>query len=350
MTPSRRQPRPIDDPESGLALFVVLVVVMVLSVLVTQLSITTKIEERISEQHQGFLESSYSLQSIARRIASLIHEDWTADLEEVMGGDEEGGDMAGLGADPTAGAGQGAASQGAASNTPLDTMHEDWRHRQAEPLNEWQIEYRIVDGESRLSLQHIFWYVQIEDDPQNPKESDKTLWQAALRSSDPDADPEESTEADVVAAVTDSDAPPEEAPPEIIQEFQLPSEERIEKTTYMLARLVEAIVLYNADYGFPYFDPPSPDAAAEAIVEWTLERMRDESTRRIRSLEPLKDLEDVGWELFNGPPIPEGEEDEENADFADFGIDGLDGEFGRMGAGFGDGSIPGYEEVDGGVV
>ncbi len=327
--------------EEGIALFVVLVVVIVLTVLVTQLAVTTKIEERISLQHQGFLESTYSLQSVARRLASLLLEDWTADIEG-SGGEEDpmaGGDPGGVGGLGGAGGDQ----QPTESADPIDSRHEDWRHLQEEPLNEWQIEYQINDGESRISLQHIFWYSTIEDDGQNPTPEFKTLWMAAMLSPDPDDEEDDPLDETTPATPPGDGETADDEEPAIIREFQIPSEERIEKTKVMVSRLVEGIIDYNSAHDFTYFDTPSPDAAAEAICEWAIERMRDESSRRIRRLEPLKDLPDIGWELFNGPADPQAEADEEDAEELGAGFGGSLDEFDDFG------TIPGYEDLDDGV-
>ncbi|MCA8960567.1 MAG: hypothetical protein KDC38_08640 [Planctomycetes bacterium] len=336
------------DSDAGVALFVVLVVVVVLSVLVTQLALSTKIEERISEQHQGFLGASYSLSAAARRVLSLICEDWTADLEEQQGGSATdplggAGSGAGTGADPGGAGDGGSAADG--STTPIDSRFEDWRLPIQESLNDWDMEIRVTDGESRLSVQLIFWYVQIEDDPQNPTDSQKTLWTAAMQSpTEEEDDPGTGGTGGTGDPPAAGEDPPEPEESELILEFNLPSDDRVEKTKVMVSRLIEAVIDYNIQNGFPYDDTPNPEAAAEAICEWVLDRLQDDNTRRIRRIDALKDLEAVGWELFHGPVDPkeiEAEEERRESGFAEeldrFGTQEL-------------GGIPGTEETEDGVI
>lgn len=276
--------------QAGIALFVVLVVAVVVMVVVTQLTFTSKIEERVSENRKGFLELSYSLQSVARDVMLRIYNDWVADLDQAEGG-ESGtgtGGTSGTTAPVPLGSGMGGGMNTASAGGPVDARHEqEWAHRYQVQINGIDVEVEISDGESRLNVNHLFDYVQIEAEAE-----------------------------DTVGTVTDATAPPidetgiNEDPLLVTdEEYEPPSEERIELTRDMLSWLVEAVVAYNLDWGFEYVDLPRPDAVADAIVDFVLSRQAIEETRRFHRTDFIRAL--VGPELYYGPLDPYAEEDAE---------------------------------------
>lgn len=337
--------------EGGIALFVVLVVVVVLSIVIFQLTYTTKIEESIAENRKGFLELSYSLQSIARDVLVRLHDDWSQDIDgesaeepAATGGTGTGGPAGappGLG--PGAGAGAGDAASGTTSEAAVavDTRHEDsWAHPYQQSINGADVEVRILDGEGRFDLNQLFWYVVI-DEEDNPSTT-------AVGTDDPGGagaglDP---------AAPDDSDEDTDENNDDEFEEDEepVPSDERIEMTKLMLARLIEAVVNQNEEYGFYYEeeDLDSPDLIAEEIVQMLLEEEKDEFLR----VDALRLV--TQRELYYGPADPRDEEEDEEEDFEDdFGDDrrssgyrGFGDEFGAEGE-FGLGGLDGLDESSG---
>ncbi len=308
-------PAPEFHPESGIAMFVVMVVIAVLAVLVSQLTVTTKVEERIAISRRQQVEVELSFQAVARIVMNKIYEDWVEDKEAGLEGDDGTGG-AGAPAGPGSGTRGGAGGLGggsgdddedAQSGTPsgeFDFRHDDWRHRFTESLNEVEVEIEIVDGESCIDLNHLFWYVTIPDDPQNPGDS----LENALP--DDDSSTEGTSSLTSTTAGTDPLAGDDPTEQEDLPEFEFPSEERIEKTVIMLAKLVEAVIDTNQLNGYDYYEVPNPDTVADAIVNWVLQRFEDEETRQIWSLQGIEQLDVISYELMHGPALPEDELEE----------------------------------------
>jgi len=106
---------------------------------------------------------------------------------------------------------------------------------------------------------------------------------------------------------------------------------------------------YNEEYGFDYNETPNPSAVAEAIVTMVHQRVLDENQRRIRSLDSIRRLEEITWELFYGPIDPETLEEESDG-FDDLGIDSQIGDISEIIPGtFAGLESAGYELEDGGV-
>lgn len=298
-----------------MALFIVLIVVVVLSVVIAQLSITTKVEEQIVESQKGYLEISYSFQSVCRTVMSTLYQDWVDDQSEAETGEDPtgAGGLGGGAGGQTPGASQGlpgtgtsGAGAGAGTTTDpdgvahFDGRHDPWREELRENLNEVEVTIRIRDGESAIDLNELFWYVWIEDDPDNRGQSSgaDVIEDATEGAGEPDPLRADGTE-------TESELEDEE------EEFVPPTEERIERTIEMLARIIESMIEYNNEANFVYEYEPDPDSAAQAIVEWVETRLQDPELRPIRSLDGIRNLEAISWELYNGPVDPEAEEREE---------------------------------------
>lgn len=337
------------DPKArqrGIALFIVVIIVTVLSVVVYQLTNSTKIEESIALNRKGFMKLSYSLQSVAREVIVRLHEDWTQDIEgDQSGGEEEGGGGAGAGGTsgmPGLSGGAAGGGEEAQSTAPIDSRHETtWAHTTQQQINDVEVEIRILDGEGRLDLNQLFWYVVVAEEDQSDLATVDGSDPTEIGGTTPDpTDPEGSTE--------EEDEEDEET-----EGYELPSDERVELTREMLVRLVEAVIDYNQDFEFYYEDSPSAETAAEEIVNYVLNRVNDDELGPIFRVEVLKPL--VGSELYYGPRDPaedeEGDEDDDGDDeprSSGFGaqdvLEGL-GYTGELGLD----EASGYEETDEGV-
>ncbi|MFN0059087.1 MAG: hypothetical protein ACKVX7_11565 [Planctomycetota bacterium] len=309
--------------DRGMALFIVLLVVVVLTILISQLVITTKIEEQVAHNNRGYLEMSYTLQATVRSTLHKVYEDWSNDIEDGAGSGDPTGGGGGAGdiAPPpvTPGAGATAAT--------FDSRHEEFMRLHREQLNDVNIELRMNDGEGRLSLNDLFRYVTTEDpdDPLNPTQ---------VGGVPPTTPPIPPTPSDPTAPPTDDPDDDEE-----VEEYILPSTERIELTKEMVSRLVQHVIDHNRQIGFDYEETPVADVVAAQIVDWVLDRVSDEATRRIRSMKEMRQLPAMTSELWNGPRDPEEVAREADPD-AEFAED----PFENFMDGFGGESIPGFLE------
>ncbi len=298
--------------QEGMALFVVLVLVLVLTVLITQLVFVTKVEERISRNRQGFVSLSYALQAGARQVLQNLSTDLMEDLgyfddeallDDALGLVGGGGSTAGgTGAPGTSldgglteggpNSGGGAAGSGSGNPDRVDTRHDSWAYPLEDSINEVQVSGQIIDGESCIDLNHIFDLAALSDE-EEPEEGAEEL----------DEQAQAAAEAAGVGNLLDSEEDPDE--------YLAPDQETVDEAETMLQRLIEAVIDYNMEYDFEYYDVPDPGTAAASIVTMVYERALDEQTRRIRSLDSIRVLDGVSWELFNGPTDPELEEQEE---------------------------------------
>jgi len=293
-----------------MALFIVLITVLVLTIVIFQLTFTTKVEERISQNRQGFLEMNVALLAVARSgimaLETDLMEDFGYATEE--GTEEESATPAPPGPSPDPGE-----EEGEKEEEHYDTRHEGWAHLQNEQVNDVRVELRILDGEGRLDLNHLFEYAQR---PEEEEESEEP----------PEGPPGAPGE-------------PEEPLPEE-EEYVPPTPEEIEDAELVLSRLIEALILSNQESGFDYLDDlPDPQLAAREIVAWVSDRQSEPETRLIRSLEELRAVDGVTWELFHGP-TPAEDEEKEGDDESD-PLASLAEEFGEM---------PGFEQTDEGVL
>ncbi|MGE4618769.1 MAG: hypothetical protein AAEJ04_03055 [Planctomycetota bacterium] len=309
-------------PQEGMALFVVLVLVLVLTVIITQLVFVTKIEERISRNRQGFVSLSYALQSGARQVLQNLSSDMMEDLgyfdaeeleDEFSGQGSTGGSGAGTSLPgglslPGGGGGGGGGAEASGGNEIVDTRHDSWAYPLQDSINEVQISGQVIDGESCIDLNYIFELAAFSEDEDEEEEN-------------PDELDEEAQAAAEAAGI--SDLLEDE---ELIEEYVAPDQETVEEAEIMLQRLVEAVIDYNQENGFDYYDVPDPGQAATSIVSMVYERATEDSTRRIRSLDSILEVDGVTWELFNGPIDPEVAELEEEEGFSDsdFGSLGIE--------------------------
>lgn len=303
--------------QEGMALFVVLVLVLVLTVLITQLVFVTKVEERISQNRQGHVELSYALQSAARQVLQNLSNDLMEDLGYFEVDDLEGdtldlgGDGGGIpttggggpgtglsGGLPGGGAGGGAGGgEGAENSTRIDTRHESWAYPLQDSIDQVQLSGQVIDGESCIDLNYIFELASLSDESEEDLDEAEELDGEALAAAE-------------AAGIGDLLEDGEE------EEYLAPDQETVDEAEIMIQRLIEAVVDYNMEYGFDYYDVPDPVTAANSIVSMVYSRAMEEETRRIHSLDSIRELEGISWELFDGPVDPEElEAGEEEGDF-----------------------------------
>mgnify|MGYP001294652163 CR=1 FL=1 len=268
--------------QQGMALFVVLILVLVLTVVITQLLFVTKTEERISRNRQGRVSLSYAVQATARQVLQSLSSDLMKDLgyfddgiedDSLLGSSGGGGTQLPGGITLPGSNGEGPGE----SNTPTDTPHDAWAYPIQDSINQVQITGLVIDGESCIDLNHIFKLVLIA---------------------------EEDSEEDGDSSGDSTEPGGEAGDEELLEEYIIPEQEEVDEATVMLERLIEAVIDFNSESGFDYNDVPDPQGAAEAIVSMVYQRVLDEQTRRIRSLDSIRHLDEVSWELFNGPIDP----------------------------------------------
>lgn len=319
-------PRPAGR-EGGIALFIVLVTVLILTIVIFQLTFTTKIEERISQNRQGFLEMSQALLAVARTGVQSLESDLMEDLgfvTEETGEEETDPNKPPEAPPPAPGPGE--------EETPepeerFDTRHESWAHLQNQSLNDVEVELRIFDGEGRIDLNHLFEYAQR---PEEEEEEDPA---------DPPGGPPAGPPADPADPADPDD--PEDPLAEQEEEYEPPTPEELEDAEIVLSRLFQGVIAANEEAGFEYAELPDPELAAREIVGWVQQIQSEPESRLIRSLEQIRGLDGVSWELFHGPAPPELDEEDEDGESEDDPLAGLVEDLGE---------IPGYEQVDEGVL
>ena len=293
----------VSSGDSGMALFIVLVLVLVLTVVITQMVFVTQVEKRISQNRQGFVQLNYALQASSRLVMQKVTEDLMEDLGLLEELDLEGGDTLGQVPDtnPNANAGPGGGGPGSAeegespseSNDAVDTRHDVWAYPIQDTVNDIQVTGDIIDGESCIDLNHIFELVLFEEEEETGAEGDIADLGGIGVPTDSGFDP---------GSVS---LDPENSFPSgsgfVEEEFVLPEQEQVDDAEYMLQRLMEAVIDYNQENGFNYEETPDPTDAAAAIVGYVFQRVSDEKTRRIRSLDSILQLEEISLEFFEGP-------------------------------------------------
>ena len=334
----------VSSGDSGMALFIVLVLVLVLTVVITQMVFVTQVEKRISQNRQGFVQLNYALQASSRLVMQKVTEDLMEDLGLLEELDLEGGDTLGQVPDtnPNANAGPGGGGPGSAaeegestseSNDAVDTRHDVWAYPIQDTVNDIQVTGDIIDGESCIDLNHIFELVLFEEEEETGAEGDIPDLGGIGVPTDSGFDP---------GSVS---LDPENSFPSgsgfVEEEFVLPEQEQVDDAEYMLQRLMEAVIDYNQENGFNYEDTPDPTDAAAAIVGYVFQRVSDEKTRRIRSLDSILQLEEISLEFFEGPVDPMAAELEESGE-----RDGMDSGMASGLSGLGLDDLPGIGSLD----
>ncbi|MDC3251926.1 hypothetical protein OAU96_03365 [Planctomycetota bacterium] len=285
--------------DSGMALFIVLVLVLVLTVVITQMVFVTQVEKRISQNRQGFTQLTYSLQAASRKVVQNVSEDLMEDLgllEEEILEDEFDSDLdtsnpeePGTGT-PTGNSGGRAGVEAGSSQDEkeVDTRHDTWAYAIQDNINEVNVTGEVIDGESCIDLNHIFELV-IEEEEESAADAADGIDLSNLGQAGAVID-------QTINGVGDLDSE--------LEEFVIPDQEVVDAAQEMMIRLIEAVVDYNQENGFEYAETPDATGAAESIVTFVYQRVSEESTRRIHSLDALLEIEDVSLELLEGPTDP----------------------------------------------
>ena len=333
--------------DEGIALFVILVVTIVLVVVVSQLTIQTKVEEKIADTRKGQLELVLACEASARGAMLKIYEDWEEGVNDTSaaGGQDQGGGGGGGGLPPMGDLGQVGGSDGSGGSSGYDSRFEVWAREYDENLNECDVKVDIVDGESRIDLNYLFDYVTtIEPEPE-PDPNDPTG--GGTGGPENPGDP-------TGGAGTGGDDTDDEDENGILSEeedWTPPSEEVQERTLLFVSRTIEALVAFNQENDFDYEDNVNPDQVADFLVEYVLERKEEPETRTLRSLDAILQFDVITSELFYGPKDPNEEDEEADDDEDDDGgpsfgggaAGAIQGYFEELGI-----PLEGYEELDNG--
>ena len=334
----------------GIALMVVMVVFVVLSMVVTQLTYYTAMEEQVARVRHGDIQGQDALYSVAQLVMAQLTEDLVQDYSE--GGAQEtpasspaapGEDAgaAGRAAGGGGGAGgrfvaletgpQGAVGAGGSSGN-YDYLMEAIFNSQQHDVGEVKVKATIIDNERCFDLNRLFDYAPIpgEEDaltgPGGALSGEELAEMAAGTSGDTEAggrsfsdqlrsriglinrddDPqeagEEANELENVAGLEDEVE---------LTEFIEPTEEQQEATNLMLARAIEVMLSLNVDREFNYgvdetsidygIEHYNSDQLARDIIDYVLARRTSDEQNRIYHVTELLNIPSVTRELFYGP-------------------------------------------------
>ena len=329
---------------------VVMVVFVVLSMVVTQLTYYTAMEEQVARVRHGDIQGQDALYSVAQLVMAQLTEDLVQDYSE--GGAQEtpasspaapGEDAgaAGRAAGGGGGAGgrfvaletgpQGAVGTGGSSGN-YDYLMEAIFNSQQHDVGEVKVKATIIDNERCFDLNRLFDYAPIpgEEDaltgPGGVLSGEELAEMAAGTSGDTEAggkslseqirsrvglinrndDPqeagEEANELENVAGLEDEVE---------LTEFIEPTEEQQEATNLMLARAIEVMLSLNVDREFNYgvdetsidygIEHYNSDQLARDIIDYVLARRTSDEQNRIYHVTELLNIPSVTRELFYGP-------------------------------------------------
>ncbi len=347
--------RPDDNARSstrrdGIALMVVMVVFVVLSMVVTQLTYYTAMEEQVARVRHGDIQGQDALYSVAQFVMAQLTEDLVQDYSE--GGAQEtpasspaapgeGAGAAGRAAGGGGGAGgrfvaletgtQGAVGAGGASGN-YDYLMEAIFNSQQHDVGEVKVKATIIDNERCFDLNRLFNYAPIpgEEDaltgPGGALSGEELAEMAAGTSGDTEAGGKSlSDQIRSRVGLINRDDDPQEAGEEAnelenvagledeveLTEFIEPTEEQQEATNLMLARAIEVMLSLNVDREFNYgvdetsidygIEHYNSDQLARDIIEYVLARRTSEEQNRIYHVTELLNIPSVTRELFYGP-------------------------------------------------
>ena len=334
----------------GIALMVVMVVFVVLTMVVTQLTYYTAMEEKTALVRQGHIQGQDALYSVAQLVMAQLTEDLVQDYSE--GGAQEapasspaasGGGAEVAGAEGGRGGGgagrfvaletgpQGAVGAGGGAKS-YDYLMEAIFNSQEHDVGEVKVKATIIDNERCFDLNRLFNYASVpgeEDTLRGPggvltgedlaemaagtsgdteegrkSLSDQIRSRVGLinRDNDPEEAGEEANKLENVAGLEDEAE---------LTEFVDPTEEQKEATQLMLARAIEVILSLNVDREFNYgIDEGSIDYGiehydsgrlADDIIDYVLSRRTSEEQNRIYHVTELLNIPSVTRELFYGP-------------------------------------------------
>ena len=347
--------RPDDNARSstrrdGIALMVVMVVFVVLSMVVTQLTYYTAMEEQVARVRHGDIQGQDALYSVAQLVMAQLTEDLVQDYSE--GGAQEtpasspaapgeGAGAAGRAAGGGGGAGgrfvaletgpQGAVGAGGSSGN-YDYLMEAIFNSQQHDVGEVKVKATIIDNERCFDLNRLFNYAPIpgEEDaltgPGGALSGEELAEMAAGTSGDTEAGGKSlSDQIRSRVGLINRDDDPQEAGEEAnelenvagledeveLTEFIAPTEEQQEATNLMLARAIEVMLSLNVDREFNYgvdetsidygIEHYNSDQLARDIIEYVLARRTSEEQNRIYHVTELLNIPSVTRELFYGP-------------------------------------------------
>ena len=346
--------------QAGIALLLVMVVFIVLYMVVYQLHFSTRMEEKIAEVRYGDVEGSLAVYSTSLYAMTLLTEDLKQDLEEASqlgGGGGATGAMPGVPGEPPPGDGGGGAggepvmmepinATGNAGRKWYDFINENIFNDNQQQVGDVSVKVVIRDGERAFNLNQIFDYARLDDEQLVEGEEDlrnELEDIASSGASDDDvagslrdrilaeksvnprggegtgaagADGEDDALSGLRENATGSDAQAlddldsyEPDPP-----FEDPLPERVRATEEMLRRAILMVFSINENNGFPYAEKYFPETIATAIVDYVLERRRQDFNNRILLVSELLSLDDVTPEVYYGPYPPVGEENQYEMD------------------------------------
>ena len=347
--------RPDDNARSstrrdGIALMVVMVVFVVLSMVVTQLTYYTAMEEQVARVRHGDIQGQDALYSVAQLVMAQLTEDLVQDYSE--GGAQEtpasspaapgeGAGAAGRAAGGGGGAGgrfvaletgpQGAVGAGGSSGN-YDYLMEAIFNSQQHDVGEVKVKATIIDNERCFDLNRLFNYAPIpgEEDaltgPGGALSGEELAEMAAGTSGDTEAGGKSlSDQIRSRVGLINRDDDPQEAGEEAnelenvagledeveLTEFIEPTEEQQEATNLMLARAIEVMLSLNVDREFNYgvdetsidygIEHYNSDQLARDIIDYVLARRTSEEQNRIYHVTELLNIPSVTRELFYGP-------------------------------------------------
>ena len=347
--------RPDDNARSstrrdGIALMVVMVVFVVLSMVVTQLTYYTAMEEQVARVRHGDIQGQDALYSVAQLVMAQLTEDLVQDYSE--GGAQEtpasspaapGEDAgaAGRAAGGGGGAGgrfvaletgpQGAVGAGGSSGN-YDYLMEAIFNSQQHDVGEVKVKATIIDNERCFDLNRLFDYAPIpgEEDaltgPGGALSGEELAEMAAGTSGDTEAGGKSlSDQIRSRVGLINRDDDPQEAGEEAnelenvagledeveLTEFIEPTEEQQEATNLMLARAIEVMLSLNVDREFNYgvdetsidygIEHYNSDQLARDITDYVLARRTSDEQNRIYHVTELLNIPSVTRELFYGP-------------------------------------------------
>ena len=347
--------RPDDNARSstrrdGIALMVVMVVFVVLSMVVTQLTYYTAMEEQVARVRHGDIQGQDALYSVAQLVMAQLTEDLVQDYSE--GGAQEtpasspaapgeGAGAAGRAAGGGGGAGgrfvaletgpQGAVGAGGSSGN-YDYLMEAIFNSQQHDVGEVKVKATIIDNERCFDLNRLFNYAPIpgEEDaltgPGGALSGEELAEMAAGTSGDTEAGGKSlSDQIRSRVGLINRDDDPQEAGEEAnelenvagledeveLTEFIEPTEEQQEATNLMLARAIEVMLSLNVDREFNYgvdetsidygIEHYNSDQLARDIIDYVLARRTSDEQNRIYHVTELLNIPSVTRELFYGP-------------------------------------------------
>ena len=345
--------RPDDNARSstrrdGIALMVVMVVFVVLSMVVTQLTYYTAMEEQVARVRHGDIQGQDALYSVAQLVMAQLTEDLVQDYSE--GGAQEtpasspaapgeGAGAAGRAAGGGAGGRfvaletgpQGAVGAGGSSGN-YDYLMEAIFNSQQHDVGEVKVKATIIDNERCFDLNRLFDYAPIpgEEDaltgPGGALSGEELAEMAAGTSGDTEAGGKSlSDQIRSRVGLINRDDDPQEAGEEAnelenvagledeveLTEFIEPTEEQQEATNLMLARAIEVMLSLNVDREFNYgvdetsidygIEHYNSDQLARDIIDYVLARRTSDEQNRIYHVTELLNIPSVTRELFYGP-------------------------------------------------